>query len=101
MHASYIPITNVLQKLFNLPGVFSTVKSYVDKLEKEEDIIENFIQAKLWKEKKRKHLGKFVLPLFLYFDDFEVNNVLGGHAGYKKMGVLYYSIAALPPEVIS
>lgn len=50
---------------------------------------------------ENNYKNKFVLPLFLYFDDFELNNPLGSHAGVHKVGVLYYNIACLPPEVYS
>ena len=46
------------------------------KLKIEEDL-SNFVQGKFWKEKKFKYLNcKDVLPIiiFLYYDDFEVNN---------------------------
>jgi len=36
--------------------------------------------------------GKTVLPLFMYFDDFESGNVLGSHSGIHKVGAVYVSI---------
>ena len=102
VYASYISISAILQKVFSLPGVYSAVKHYMEKLENEKTLLQNFIQGKLWKRKVAKFFrGKFVIPLFLYFDDFEVNNALGSHAGYKKMGVVYFTIATLPPKVKS
>jgi hypothetical protein len=44
-------------------------------------IIYSFIQSKLWKEKLKLHDGKMIFPLFVYFDDFEVNDPLGSHSG--------------------
>lgn len=37
----------------------------------------------------------------MYFDDFEVNNPLGSHAGIQKLGAVYYSIPCFPPNVSS
>ena len=89
VYASYLSISFTLQKLFNKPGVFSAAKKHMQKLEDEKELLQNFIQGKLWKRKVAKfYRGKFVIPLFLYFDDFEVNNVLGSHAGYKKNGFI-------------
>lgn len=45
--------------------------------------------------------NKIILPLFLYFDDFEVNNPLGSHAGCQKLGAVYVSLSCLPPELSS
>ena len=100
--AEFIPMRNVLQKVFNLPGVFSTVDKYIKKLQSENDCIENFVQGHLWKEQVTKNFqNKTVFPLFLYFDDFEICNPLGSHAGVHKLGGVYYQVACFPPEVNS
>lgn len=76
--AKFLPIRNILQKVFSLPGVFSKVQSYVQKLKRDDEVIENFIQGRLWKEKVENYFqGRTVFPLFLYFDDFEVCHPLG------------------------
>lgn len=59
----------------------------------------NFIQGELWQEKIKKHFeDKFVLPLFIYYDDIEINNPLGTHAVLQKLGAVYFTIPCLPPE---
>lgn len=40
--------------------------------------------------------NKIILPLILYFDDLEIGNPLGSHAGYYKIGCLYYNIPTIP-----
>ncbi|XP_018364517.1 PREDICTED: uncharacterized protein LOC108762153, partial [Trachymyrmex cornetzi] len=66
---------------------------------KDNTIITNFIQGKLWKNINAQLEGKTVLPLFLYFDDYETNNPLGSHKGISKCGAVYLSIACLPPKL--
>lgn len=44
VHAQFICMRTTFQKLFSLPGVFSSVKDYIIKLEEETEILENFIQ---------------------------------------------------------
>lgn len=61
----------------------------------------NFMQSQQWREKCKNLLNKIIFPLFLYFDDFEVNNPLGSHAGNQKLGAIYVSIACLPSELSS
>lgn len=81
VEAKFLPMRNVLQKVFSLPGVFSEVQSYVQKLEHDE-VLENFVQSRLWKEKVKNYFqGRTVFPLFLYFDDFEMCNPLGSRCG--------------------
>lgn len=63
------------------------------------DSLCNIIQGKLWKENiAPKFLDKVVLPLILYFDDYETNKELGSHTGVHKLGATYCKIACLPPE---
>lgn len=92
----------VLQKIFNLPHVYSSVNSYVNILLEEKNIIENFIQGDLWRDKRELYFqDKIVFPLFIYYDDFEVNNALRTHTDIQKLGAVYYSVACFPPEVNS
>lgn len=98
--AKFVPIREVLQQFFSLEGVLNETLSYMHylDLEKEKGIISNFVQGELWSEKKKNSLLKIVLPIFLYYDDFEVNNPLGSHAGVHKIGAVYFSIPCLPPQ---
>jgi len=45
--------------------------------------------------------NKIILPLILYFDDFEVGNPFGSHAGCYKIGCLYYTIPIIPLKYIN
>lgn len=64
-------------------------------------MIYSFTQSKLWQNKVKHFPNRTILPLFLYYDDFEVNNPLGSHAGVQKLGAVYVSLACLPPELSS
>ena len=69
-------------------------------LEQSDDpLISNFIQGSLWKEEKTKSSRKLVLPLFMYFDDYETNNPLGSYRGIAKCGAVYLSVPCLPLEL--
>ena len=63
------------------------------------------MHAKFWKENFKNSLSRisneYVLPLFIYFDEIEVGNALGSHSGRNKLGVIYASIACLPPNIAS
>lgn len=50
-------------------------------------------------EKEYADCNKIVLPLFVYYDEFETRNPLGSYAGEKKLGGVYVSIACLPPHL--
>ena len=80
--ANFIPMRDVLRKFFNLPGVFKAVFKYYHKLFTNVDVIQNFVQGNLWRKKVK-------------------NNPLGSHKTIHKLGLVYYSIPCLPPEVNS
>lgn len=50
---------------------------------------------------KKNFPNKIIYPIFLYFDDAEMGNPLGSHSGVHKMGCVYYTISAIPPEYLS
>ncbi|XP_018322739.1 uncharacterized protein LOC108735320 [Agrilus planipennis] len=100
--ATFIPIRKILQKIFEVLNVFTATLEYINYLRNEKNIISNFIQANLWKTKSKSfHPDQLVLPLFLYYDDFECGNPLGSHSGINKIGGVYYCIPCLPPQFSS
>jgi len=68
---------------------------YVDKLKAHSSILINFVQ---WKKKEKDHGTQIVLPIFLFFDDYEVGNALGSHSGIHKLGAEYISIPCIHPH---
>lgn len=92
------PLRNIFKKLFESPGVYNTVMSYKSKLENETDVISNFIQGSLSKNKMKGQKGKYILRLFLSFDHYETGNVLGSHSGIHKLGGTCISMPCFPLE---
>lgn len=89
----------VLQKFLELPDAFNAITCYINSLN-ESDSVTNFIQSKLWRHKKESFGNdEIVLPLFIYYDDWEVNNPLGSHCA--SLGGVYCYIPCLPPECVS
>lgn len=96
--AEFISLTNVLKNFLLLPNVFSKTLKYMKHLQGQKQIY-NIIQTDFWKNKiSNYHKNDIVLPLFIYYDDFESGNPLGSHAGIHKIGAVYFSIACLPPK---
>ncbi|CAI6369459.1 unnamed protein product [Macrosiphum euphorbiae] len=99
---SVIPLRLVFKKFLEHSNMFEIILNYISYLKTtESELISSFLQSQLWKEKLRMNQNKIILPLFLYFDDFEVNNPLGSHAGCQKLGAVYVSLSCLPPELSS
>lgn len=98
----YLPISTILKLFLEIPGVFDTIFEFQNKLLRDDtsDMI-NVVNGKLWHKISESFKDKIVFPLIFYFDDFEVGNPLGSHAGCYKIGVLYFTIATIPPEFSS
>lgn len=99
--AQYIPIRRVLKKFFEIPNYFEETLNYIETVNNKRNIITNIIQCQLWKNITQKFEDKLVLPLYLYYDDYENNNPLGSHNGLSKCGAVYLSIACLLPHLAS
>lgn len=93
--AKFFATRKVLAKFLLLLNVLDDIRSYIDELEIEE---RNGKNGKLWKEKLKHFEGKFVMPIFVYFDDLEVNNSLGSRKGIQKLGAVYLPLPFLPPQ---
>lgn len=64
--AQFIPVSRVLTKFFEMPGIFEKTVQYVNSLNSQTKIVSNIIQCPLWKNKLARHEGKTVFPLLMY-----------------------------------
>ncbi|XP_066595409.1 uncharacterized protein [Prorops nasuta] len=62
----------------------------------ENGIYSSILDGEIWQSIEKRYHGKIVLPLLLYFDDFEINNPLGSHSNIQKIGAVYYTIPCMP-----
>lgn len=101
VYAYYLDIKKTLKRFLELPNVFVTIIEYQNKIENNSNILNNVVNSSLWLDIKKKYIDKIVVPCFLYFDDVEINNPLGSHAGCYKIGAVYFSIPIIPPSFAS
>ncbi len=76
------------------------MKNHHDKLLEEKDVLSNIVQGEVW-QKKYHDPTKESYPIITFFDDFEVRNPLGSHAGEESMCGIYVSLPCLPPELVA
>lgn len=104
-YGQIISLRAVLKNFLELPNVFKTIMNFMQtesaRIESQGDIHSSLFQGTLWKNISGAFQEKIVIPLYLYYDDFEINNPLSTSAGIYKVGGLYCSIAALPPQFAS
>lgn len=96
-----IPLRKSLKIFRELPGVLELILNYQKNVCTDNDVIRNIVNGTCWHTTLNHFNGDTVLPLTVYFDDFESGNPLGSHAGNQKIGAVYVSIATIPPNVIS
>lgn len=96
-----IPLRIVLQKLLLIPNVLEHMLEYIRTEEANSDHISSLFNSSLWRSIKTKFKGKVILPLYMYYDDFETGNPLGTQAGVHKLGGIYISFAALEQKYAS
>lgn len=88
----FIPLRDVFKIIFEIPGVYSKIKSYMENLYNEKDTYFNFVQGELWQEKIKvyQNANKFVIFSNIFFDDYETGNALGSHSGKNKVGAVCF-----------
>lgn len=99
--AQFIPVREVLKQFFELPGIFDKTMKYINRVKSCNHIISNIVQSPFWTQKCARYGDKIILPLLMYFDDYENNNALGSHKGISKCGAVYLSVPCLPSEYVS
>lgn len=97
-YLQYVPMEQVLKSFLELPNVFETIlKSFQDA--QHDYPLSSFVQGKYWRNIQLKYPNKLLIPLNIFFDDFEIDNPLGSHE--KKINGVYYTIGCLPPQYAS
>lgn len=94
----FSPMKRVLTKFVESPNVFNTISTHINEISKEKQLIKSVLQCQLWGNIFKKYDNKIVFPLTLYFDDYEINEVLGSNRGKNKLGAVYYKLSCLPYE---
>lgn len=100
-----MPLKEMFFAFFNKTNVIKDILAYIDYINNlNSEFIYNIIQSKLWNA-KIKEIDcvdtTLLLPLIIYFDDFEPNNALGSRSGSHKIGGVYIKIGCLPEHINS
>lgn len=97
--AILLPIDHQLKTFFNTGKVLKLTLDHQTKLEAASDSrISHFLNGNLWKKVKKKFIGKTVIPIFLYNDDFGTDDGLSPHGVSNKVSGYYFNLPTLPPE---
>ena len=94
----YIPIKDVIKIFLEKSNNFIIARNFLNSLKEEKQYLKHFCQGKLWLDIQKKFKNKTVFPLIMYFDDFNIDDVLGSHKGNNKIGAVYYTLPCFPVE---
>ncbi|KAJ8673771.1 hypothetical protein QAD02_005033 [Eretmocerus hayati] len=95
----HLSLSRTSEIFLKIPGILNGMLQYMSELMSEEGTISNIIQGKLWKTKYLPFFkDRIVIPLIVFFDDFETRNPLGSHSGEQKFRGVYISLPCLPPH---
>lgn len=95
-----IPLEKTLKFFLELPLVLEQILNYIDS-ETTKNYISSIFNTKLWTQILANNRGKLVLPLVMYYDDYETGNPLGTSAGLHRVGAFYTSVIGVPPKYAS
>lgn len=95
-----IPLRKILKCFLKIPNVFQEILNYIS-TETNKQYISSLFNSKLWKKISINNKGRIILPLVLYYDDYETGNPLGTSAGVHKVGAFYVSLMGVPPKYAS
>lgn len=101
----YFNSTEILDKFLNLPGIMQSIVEFMSSNEtRKGESISNIMQSPLWEKMlsvEESNDSTLFLPLNLFFDDFEPQNVIGSHSGAYKIGSSYMGLPCLPDYMVS
>ncbi|XP_055855364.1 uncharacterized protein LOC129918693 [Episyrphus balteatus] len=101
-----VDLNQLFTVFFTQTPLLKLIEEYINHLQKLTYTIVNITQTPLWEKKKRQFnpendVSIFLIPLLIYFDDFEYLNPLGSHSGIQKIGAVYIKILSLPDNISS
>lgn len=97
-----VPLRDVFYNFFNNTNMLNIILNFEKSLPSNTNVIYNILQSKWWNHLKSTipSINRvLLLPLKVYFDDFEPNNPLGSHASIHKTGAVYVQMPCLPPHM--
>lgn len=94
-----LPFSFIVKKFFELPNVLKMTLENMKELELSNVEIKNFINGKVWKDKVKKYPNQILIPYFVYFDDFEINDPLNPHS--CGIGAALINFPTIPSEFLS
>ncbi|XP_062700459.1 uncharacterized protein LOC134285060 [Aedes albopictus] len=95
-----MPIASQIKAFFECNNVYKQTMENMTKLEKSAEI-SNFVNGSKWKEIRAKYQNDIVIPVWLYSDEFEVNDSQSSHSNRHSVCGIYYSFPTIDQQFSS
>lgn len=101
--AVIMPIDEQIRAFLQLPGMLKAIIENQNKLKGSSlnNPISHFCQGNIWKDIVSKNVGKTLIPIMIYNDDFTVDNSIGPHSTDNQISGFYYHFPSLPAHLKS
>nr|XP_029723030.1 uncharacterized protein LOC115263789 [Aedes albopictus] len=94
-----MPIKFQLRKYLESPNVFKAVLHHLTP--SGDGYIRTVVDGSIWKMRAAKMGSNIIIPLNLFFDDFNTTDTVSAHASSTSICGIYYYIPCLPGYVLS
>ncbi|XP_055544191.1 uncharacterized protein LOC129729560 [Wyeomyia smithii] len=95
-----MPILYQIKTFFESENIFEQTIENQTRLEKS-SVIANFINGSKWLQVKEKYGNEIVIPVWLYGDEFEVNDSQSSHSNRHSVSGIYFSFPTIPETYAS
>lgn len=93
-----IPLKSLLTKILEIPGILQAMLEWQRR--EESDAIQDVFDGEFCKTHPLFQ-NEVSIPLVIYQDDCEIVNPLGSKTGVHKLGLIYFTLKSLPPDLLS
>ncbi|XP_055600036.1 uncharacterized protein LOC129749161 [Uranotaenia lowii] len=90
-----MPLEFQIKAFFNSPNILQATLDNTSKLKQSLDI-KNFVNGSLWRSIENKYQNDIILPVWLYSDEFEINDSLSSHSSRHSVCGIYYNFPTIP-----
>ncbi|XP_055544170.1 uncharacterized protein LOC129729547 [Wyeomyia smithii] len=92
-----MPLEYQIKIFFQCEDLLEKTVFNTTKLEKSVNIL-NFVAASKWKQIREKYENDVIIPIWLYSDEFGVNDTQSSHSNRHSICGIYYSFPTFPEE---
>ena len=93
-----MPLKSLLTKIIEIPGILQTMLDWQHR--ESGDAIQDVFDGEFCKTHPLFR-NEVSIPIVIYQDDVEIVNPLGAKTGIHKLGLFYFVLKSLPPELLS